>query len=60
MRLIKFNSVVNDNERKNKILSDKSSELTRLKEEVEVLRDKARERDAFSNKNKELLAKYYG
>jgi glutamate mutase epsilon subunit len=57
---MKFNSVVNDNERKNKILSDKSSELTRLKEEVEVLRDKARERDAFSNKNKELLAKYYG
>lgn len=57
---MKFNSVVHDNERKSKILSDKSTELTKLKEEVEVLRDKAKERDAFSNKNKELLAKYYG
>lgn len=57
---MKFNSVVNDNERKSKILIDKSTELTRLKEEVEILRDKAKERDAFSNKNKELLAKYYG
>lgn len=56
----KFNSVNSENERKRKIIVDKQSELSKLRDEVEVLREKAKERDAFSNKNKELVTKYYG
>jgi hypothetical protein len=60
VRLKKFNAVNSENERKRKIILDKQSELTKLRDEVEMLRDKAKERDAFSNKNKELVTKYYG
>lgn len=60
LRLKKFNQVNAENERKRRIINDKSAELGRLREEVEGLREKARERDAFNNKNKELVTKYYG
>lgn len=60
IRLKKFNTVNSENERKRKIIIDKHSELTKLRDEVEMLRNKAKERDAFSNKNKELVTKYYG
>lgn len=56
----KFNAVNAENERKRKIIGDKQSELSKLREEVDALREKARERDAFNNKNKELVTKYYG
>ncbi len=45
LRLKKFNSVVADNERKRKVIVDKQSEVGKLKDEVENLRDKAKERD---------------
>jgi hypothetical protein len=48
------------NERQRKILIDKSHELTRLREEIEEIRDKARERDHVNNTNKSLVTKYYG
>lgn len=60
VRLKKFNTVNSENERKRKIIADKQIELSRLREEVEGLREKAKERDAFNNKNKELITKYYG
>jgi len=60
LRLKKFNQVSTENERRRKIVLEKQTELSKLREEVETLRDKARERDAFSNKNKELVTKYYG
>jgi hypothetical protein len=31
-----------------------------LRDEVELLREKARERDSVKNQNKELVTKYYG
>jgi len=60
LRLKKFNQVSAENERKRRIIADKQGELNKLREEVEMLRDKAKERDAFGNKNKELVTKYYG
>lgn len=48
------------NERQRKILIDKSNELSRLREEIEEIRDKARERDHVNNTNKSLVTKYYG
>jgi hypothetical protein len=60
LRLKKFNSLNAENERKKRIIQDKSTELNKLKEEIDVLRDKAKERDAVNNKNKELVTKYYG
>lgn len=59
LRLKKLNNLTADNERKSKVIIDKTSELTKLKEEIDSLREKAKERDAFSNKNKELVTKYY-
>lgn len=56
----KFNQVNADNDRKRKVILEKQRELSKLKEEVEVLRGKAKERDAVNNKNKELVTKYYG
>jgi hypothetical protein len=51
--------LVAENKRKQKIISDKNTELTKLKDEIETLRDKAKERDQINNKNKELVTKYY-
>lgn len=45
LRLKKFNQLVADNERKKRIMADKTAELLKLREEIEVLRDKAKERD---------------
>lgn len=59
LRLKKLNNLTADNERKSKVITDKTSELAKLKDEIENLREKAKERDAFSNKNKELVTKYY-
>ena len=56
----KFNQVSAENERKRRIIIDKQNELMKLKEEVEMLREKARERDNFNTMNKELVTKYYG
>lgn len=39
---------------------DKANELSRLREEIEGIRDKARERDQVNNTNKNLVTKYYG
>ena len=39
---------------------DKTSEVQRLRDELDGIRDKAKERDHFNNKNKELVTKYYG
>jgi chromosome segregation ATPase len=60
IRLKKFNTVNSENERKRKLLNEKMSELSKLRDEVEQLREKAKERDAVNNKNKELITKYYG
>lgn len=60
LRLKKFNQVSAENERKRRIIIDKQNELLKLKEEVEMLREKARERDNFNTMNKELVTKYYG
>ena len=55
----KYNSLAADNERKRKVIADKHGELAKLREEVENLRDKAKERDGVVQKNKELVTKYY-
>ena len=39
---------------------EKTTEVQRLREEIEAIRDKARQHDHVSNKNKELVTKYYG
>jgi hypothetical protein len=36
---------MNTNERQRKIIIDKGNELSRLRDEIEEIRDKARERD---------------
>jgi hypothetical protein len=36
---------VAENERKKRIMADKTAELLKLREEIEVLREKAKERD---------------
>jgi hypothetical protein len=60
LRLKKLNQVQVANDRQRKIIVDKTKELERLREEIEGIRDKARERDHVNNKNKELVTKYYG
>jgi hypothetical protein len=60
LRLKKFTQLQQDNQRKTKLVIDKTSEVMRLREELEGIRDKAKERDHFNNKNKELVTKYYG
>ena len=60
LRLKKFTQLQQDNHRKTKLVIDKTSEVQRLREELEGIRDKAKERDHFNNKNKELVTKYYG
>lgn len=55
----KFNTIMEENKRKQKIIEDKNKEIERLKEEAEKFRAKAMERDHFHNKNKELVTKYY-
>jgi hypothetical protein len=57
LRLKKFNDIVNENKRKQKILEDKIKELQKLKEEVIQYKDKANERDSVYNKNKDLVTK---
>lgn len=56
----KYNQLVEESKRKQKIIEDKNKELAKLKEESENYRVKANERDAAHNKNKELVTKYYG
>jgi predicted AAA+ superfamily ATPase len=51
---------MNTNERQRKIIIDKGNELSRLRDEIEEIRDKARERDQVNNTNKNLVTKYYG
>ena len=58
VRLKKFNDLANENKRKQKIINDRNSELTKLREEANEIREKAKERDQFNNKNKELVTKY--
>lgn len=55
----KFNQIMEENKRKQKIIDDKNKEITKLKDDVEKYRGKALERDQFHNKNKELVTKYY-
>ncbi|CDW86057.1 UNKNOWN [Stylonychia lemnae] len=58
-KIKKFNQITEENKRKQKIISDKQAEVSRLKEEVELYREKAKERDQIYNKNKELVTKQY-
>ena len=51
---------MNTNERQRKIIIDKGNELNRLRDEIEEIRDKARERDQVNITNKNLVTKYYG
>jgi hypothetical protein len=51
---------MNTNERQRKIIIDKGNELNRLRDEIEEIRDKAKERDQVNNTNKNLVTKYYG
>lgn len=44
----KFNDILNENKRKQKIIVDKTKEVTQLREEIETLRNKAKERDQFN------------
>ena len=60
LRLKKFNQVISTNDRQRKIIIDKSNELSRLREEIEEIRDKAKQRDQVNNTNKSLVTKYYG
>ena len=58
MRLKKFNEVMNENKRKQKIITDKTQELMKCREELENIREKAKDYDSINNKNKELVTKY--
>jgi hypothetical protein len=49
---------MNENKRKQKIITDKNAELEKLKVKIEPMREKAKDRDNIYNKNKELVTKY--
>lgn len=57
LKMKKYNEVVAENKRKQKIMQDKLGELDKVREEVELYKEKAKERDAVYNKNKELVTK---
>lgn len=59
IRLKKFNDILNENKRKQKIINDRNIEVSKIREELDSLRDKAKDRDQINNKNKELITKYY-
>lgn len=59
IRLRKLNEILNENKRKQKIITDKNAELVKLKTEIEPMREKAKDRDNIHSKNKELVTKYY-
>jgi len=49
--------VMTENKRKQQIIQEKTKEISLLKEQVEVLKHKAGERDRIYEKNKELVTK---
>lgn len=57
LKMKKYNEVVAENKRKQKIMQDKLAETSKMREEVELYKEKAKERDAVYNKNKELVTK---
>jgi hypothetical protein len=46
---------MNENKRKQRIISDKNKECFSLREEVDTLKGKAKERDQVLQKNRELV-----
>lgn len=56
-RVKKYNELLFENKRKHKILQDKIAEIIKLKEELETVKDKAKERDQVYAMNKELVTK---
>ena len=58
-KLKKMNEIINENKRKHKIIADKTKECQQLREELDVVKVKAKERDQVHQKNKELVTKQY-
>eukprot|EP00350_Pseudokeronopsis_sp_OXSARD2_P006832 CAMPEP_0170566856 /NCGR_PEP_ID=MMETSP0211-20121228/80102_1 /TAXON_ID=311385 /ORGANISM="Pseudokeronopsis sp., Strain OXSARD2" /LENGTH=77 /DNA_ID=CAMNT_0010888141 /DNA_START=709 /DNA_END=942 /DNA_ORIENTATION=- len=58
-KLKKMNDLMNENKRKQKIITDKTKECQELRDEVIKLRAKAKDRDFTYQKNKELVTKQF-